>query len=219
VVAVLSGGARSASFGVPSADGTRRCRVAGAPACGENSFSSGARASQGAAMDPRSSMTTSTASLVDPAKDCPQRGHGPCPERERAAGPLRIALSQKEGVARSSSFGSERGRWGRKQSMPKKGDVHVVPHERRWRVEVEGSARPRSTHDTQAEARQAARDIARRNRSELLVHGRNGQVRERNTYGHDPRRRRARPRRPLPPDVGPSRLAGQRGLSHGHSNV
>jgi Uncharacterized protein conserved in bacteria (DUF2188) len=72
--------------------------------------------------------------------------------------------------------------------MPKKGDVHVVPAQGRWRVEVEGSNRAHSTHDTQAAARQSGRDVARRNQSELLVHGRDGQVRERNTYGSDPRR-------------------------------
>jgi len=69
------------------------------------------------------------------------------------------------------------------------GDIHVVPSENGWRVEAEGSDRARSTHNTQAEARSAARDLARKNKVELLVHGRNGQVRERNTYtGHDPRR-------------------------------
>ena len=69
-----------------------------------------------------------------------------------------------------------------------KGDVHVVQNEKGWRVEVEGTARARSTHATQAEARQAAREIARRSKAELLVHGRNGQIRERNTYGKDPRK-------------------------------
>jgi hypothetical protein len=67
------------------------------------------------------------------------------------------------------------------------GDVHVVPSDKGWRVEVE-AARARSTHETQAEARQAAREIARRSKAELLVHGRNGQIRERNTYGKDPRK-------------------------------
>ena len=68
-----------------------------------------------------------------------------------------------------------------------KGDVHVVAGDKGWRVEVEGTACARSTHTTQAEARQAAREIARRSKSELLVHGRNGRIRERNTYGTDPR--------------------------------
>ncbi len=69
--------------------------------------------------------------------------------------------------------------------MPKKGDVHVVPGDEGWRVEVEGQGR---AHDTQAEAWEQAKGIAQRNHSEAVLHGRDGQIRERNTYGHDPRR-------------------------------
>jgi hypothetical protein len=72
--------------------------------------------------------------------------------------------------------------------MPKKGDVHVMPGEKGWRVQIEGTGGARSTHPTQAEAAKTARRIARENRSELLIHGRNGQVRARNTYDRDPRR-------------------------------
>ncbi len=72
--------------------------------------------------------------------------------------------------------------------MPKQGDVHVMPADKGWRVDVEGASRPRSTHKTQSEAAKAAREIARKNRSELLIHGRNGRVRDRSTYGNDPRR-------------------------------
>jgi hypothetical protein len=72
--------------------------------------------------------------------------------------------------------------------VPKKGDVHVVLGNKGWRVEVEGAARARSTHATQAEAAQAGREIARKNKSELLIHGKNGQIRSRSTYGADPRR-------------------------------
>jgi Uncharacterized protein conserved in bacteria (DUF2188) len=73
--------------------------------------------------------------------------------------------------------------------MPEKEDVHVVPAENGgWRVEVEGSSRPRSKHQTQSEARKAGREVARKNKSELLVHGRNGNIRARNTHGNDPRR-------------------------------
>lgn len=68
-----------------------------------------------------------------------------------------------------------------------KGDVHVVPSDQGWRVEVAADGRPRSTHKTQAEAKLAAREIAKRNKRELFVHGRDGQIRERNTYGKDPR--------------------------------
>lgn len=72
--------------------------------------------------------------------------------------------------------------------MPKKGDVHVMPSEKGWRVQVEGTGGARSTHKTQAEATQTARRIARQTKAELLIHGRNCKVRARNTYGHDPRR-------------------------------
>lgn len=72
--------------------------------------------------------------------------------------------------------------------MPKQGDVHVLPAEKGWRIEVKGSSRAQATHKTQAAAWQAAKRIAQQNRSEALLHGRNGQVRERNTYGRDPRR-------------------------------
>ena len=69
-----------------------------------------------------------------------------------------------------------------------KGDVHVVPSDQGWRVEIAADGRAKSLHRTQAEARQAAREIARRNKRELFVHGRDGQIRERNTYGKDPGR-------------------------------
>jgi hypothetical protein len=64
-----------------------------------------------------------------------------------------------------------------------------MPGDNGWGVEVEGAARPRSIHGTpQAEAAKAGRDIARKNKSKLLIHGQNVKIRERNTYGHDPRR-------------------------------
>ena len=67
------------------------------------------------------------------------------------------------------------------------GDIHVLPRDTGGRVEAEGAGRPRSAQATQAEAREAGRTIARAQRVGLLVHGRNGRIRERNTYtGHDP---------------------------------
>ena len=64
----------------------------------------------------------------------------------------------------------------------------MVPHLRSDVLRVEGSAGARSTHKTQAEATVAARRIAKKNESELLIHGRNGRIRDRRTYGRDPRR-------------------------------
>jgi len=73
--------------------------------------------------------------------------------------------------------------------MPKQGDVHVVHRkdQGKWAVEVEGG-RARSTHATKAEAERAGRDVARKSKSELLIHRRYGKITEWNSYGRDPRR-------------------------------
>lgn len=63
---------------------------------------------------------------------------------------------------------------------------HVVPHVDGWAVRGERNDRASSVHDTQAQAIEAARQTAIRQGSEMLVHGRDGQIRERNSYGHDP---------------------------------
>jgi hypothetical protein len=63
---------------------------------------------------------------------------------------------------------------------------HVVPVDGGWGVRGEGNSRLTSVHETQARAIDAGRDIARNQHSELLVHGRNGQIRERDSHGNDP---------------------------------
>ena len=64
---------------------------------------------------------------------------------------------------------------------------HVVPDgEGRWGVRGEGNSRLTSRHSTQAKAIDAGRGIAKNQHSELLIHGRNGQIRARDSYGKDP---------------------------------
>ncbi|TWB21122.1 DUF2188 domain-containing protein [Nitrospirillum bahiense] len=63
---------------------------------------------------------------------------------------------------------------------------HVVPHDGAWAVRGEGNSRATSVHETQAEAVGRAREIAQNQGSELLIHGRNGQIRARDSHGHDP---------------------------------
>jgi cytochrome b len=63
---------------------------------------------------------------------------------------------------------------------------HVVPANGQWGVRGAGNTRLTSLHDTQAEAAAAAREIARNQSSELIIHRPNGQIRERNSYGNDP---------------------------------
>ncbi len=70
--------------------------------------------------------------------------------------------------------------------MPRK-PVHVTPRGGQgWAVIREGNDRASSVHPTQAEAAKAGRDAARRDRTELLIHGQNGRIRERDSYGPDP---------------------------------
>lgn len=63
---------------------------------------------------------------------------------------------------------------------------HVVPHGDQWAVRGEGNSRYTVITGTQAEAADAARTIAQNQGSELFIHNRQGQIRERNTYGSDP---------------------------------
>ena len=63
---------------------------------------------------------------------------------------------------------------------------HVVSRENGWAVRGEGNQRDTSHHRTQAEAERAARDIATNQKSEVLIHGENGRIRGRNSYGNDP---------------------------------
>jgi hypothetical protein len=69
--------------------------------------------------------------------------------------------------------------------MSKKGQ-HVVPGEHGWSVRKAGSSRATGVYATQAEAIDAATRIARNQQTEVYVHGRDGRIRERNSYGNDP---------------------------------
>ena len=69
--------------------------------------------------------------------------------------------------------------------MAKK-NQHVVPSDSGWAVRGEGNSRASSVHSTQKGAIDAAREQARKQGSEMIIHGRDGKIRERNTYGKDP---------------------------------
>jgi hypothetical protein len=63
---------------------------------------------------------------------------------------------------------------------------HVVPTRGRWGIKGEGNSRLTSTFDRQSDAIAAARQISRNQSSELIIHVRNGQIRERDSHGNDP---------------------------------
>lgn len=69
--------------------------------------------------------------------------------------------------------------------MSKK-NVHIVPNESGWAVTREGQRQPLSQHRTQENADKAGRPVARRNGVELVIHGRDGEIRDKDSFGRDP---------------------------------
>jgi len=63
---------------------------------------------------------------------------------------------------------------------------HVVPSGDKWSVRKAGASRASGTFVTQEEAISKAKDLARSQGTELYIHGRDGRIRERNSYGRDP---------------------------------
>ena len=66
-------------------------------------------------------------------------------------------------------------------------NIHIT-HRRdgNWAVIGEGDGRASSLHRTQGEATRVGRDVARNNRSELVIHDRENRIRDKDSYGHDP---------------------------------
>ena len=62
----------------------------------------------------------------------------------------------------------------------------VVKRDNDWAVKGEGNSRDTSHHSTQSSAIKAATEIAKNQRSEVIIQGENGKIRERNSYGNDP---------------------------------
>jgi hypothetical protein len=63
---------------------------------------------------------------------------------------------------------------------------HVVPLGNGWAVLAEGAKRATVIATKQSDAIAFARNIAKSTRKELIIHGRNGKIRDRSSYGNDP---------------------------------
>ncbi|WP_010001088.1 DUF2188 domain-containing protein [Leuconostoc lactis] len=64
---------------------------------------------------------------------------------------------------------------------------HVVPDgDGGWNVVGEGNSRATANFENQSDAVKRAKEIAKNQKSEELTHGRNGQIRDRSSYGNDP---------------------------------
>lgn len=70
--------------------------------------------------------------------------------------------------------------------MSKKRDIHVVPHGDGWATRREAAGRVGVTTDTQREAFERAREQAKREHVEVVIHRPDGSIRNSNSYGNDP---------------------------------
>ncbi len=63
---------------------------------------------------------------------------------------------------------------------------HVTPSPAGgWQVKGAGNSRATRRTETQKQAVEIAREIAKKQHSEVLIHGTNGRIREKNSYGND----------------------------------
>jgi Uncharacterized protein conserved in bacteria (DUF2188) len=89
--------------------------------------------------------------------------------------------------------------------MAKNEKFHVVPRNDKWVIRKEGSTKATSIHKNQRDAVKVGKEIARNNSSELVIHGRDGRIRERDSYRSDPMPPKDRePREVLFPDTSTS---------------
>jgi len=76
-----------------------------------------------------------------------------------------------------------------KMASGKKGpSVHVVPSGPKFVAKEAGSTKPLARPGSQAAAIKAAIPVAKHNKSEVVIHRRDGTIRDSDSYGHDPSR-------------------------------
>lgn len=63
---------------------------------------------------------------------------------------------------------------------------HVVPHNGAWGVRGEGNSKITKAFKTKADATAFAREVSRNQKSELVIHNKNGQIGGKDSHGNDP---------------------------------
>lgn len=98
-----------------------------------------------------------------------------------------VSGTAKSRVSSGSSSGTKRSRAGSSSSR-QLSHVWVQPHhadDNRWQVRREHASRASRVFDTQREAEQFGRQVAQREKVELIVAGRDGKVRDKRSFGND----------------------------------
>ncbi|HMN23355.1 MAG TPA: DUF2188 domain-containing protein [Ignavibacteriaceae bacterium] len=70
--------------------------------------------------------------------------------------------------------------------MAKGKNQHVVPRKDGWAVKSEGSSKASTIQPTQTKAIKEAVKVAKNQKSEVVIHGRDGKIRDKDSYGNDP---------------------------------
>lgn len=65
-------------------------------------------------------------------------------------------------------------------------NIHVIKNNDAWQVKREGSQRASKNFDTQKEAIQYAIPGTKKDHVEVVIHGRDGKIRDKDSYGNDP---------------------------------
>lgn len=65
-------------------------------------------------------------------------------------------------------------------------NIHVTRKNGVWRVISEGAQKAVGNYSTQKEAIEVGREMAKRHRSELVIHRPDGRIRDKDSYGNDP---------------------------------
>jgi hypothetical protein len=72
--------------------------------------------------------------------------------------------------------------------MARKPEVAVEPRpDGRWAVQTNGTQRADSLHDRQTDAVKRGRELAQNKRAELVIKDEKGRIRQKDSYGNDPR--------------------------------
>lgn len=70
--------------------------------------------------------------------------------------------------------------------MVKGKNQHVVKHKDGWAVKGEGNSKATKVTSTQKEAITKAETMAKNQKTDTKIHGRDGKIRAGNSYGNDP---------------------------------
>ncbi|WP_336928779.1 DUF2188 domain-containing protein [Vibrio cholerae] len=70
--------------------------------------------------------------------------------------------------------------------MSTRKNQHVVKHPDGWAIKGAGNNKATKVTKTQKEAIERAEEIARNQRTDTKIHGRDGKIRAGNSYGNDP---------------------------------